>query len=58
MRRAVRPSDESTLDGGMPTILASGQDRPQAIAVDSTSVYWATIGASNDGGAVMKLTPK
>jgi hypothetical protein len=40
------------LCGGTPTALASGPWAPNAIVVDSTSVYW------NNGGAVMRLTLK
>lgn len=40
------------LAGGTPTTLASGQT-PTDIAVDGSSVYW-----TNNGGTVMKLTPK
>jgi hypothetical protein len=29
------------LEGGTPTLLASGQDRPTAIAVDTKNIYWA-----------------
>jgi hypothetical protein len=39
--------------GGTITTLASGQNSPSAIAVDSTSVYWTNSHSS--AGAVMKL---
>jgi hypothetical protein len=35
-------------------VIASSQNGPSALAVDSTSVYWTNSG----GGTVMKLTPK
>jgi hypothetical protein len=42
------------LDGGTPTVLATGQSVPMAIAVDGTSVYWV----NNGDGRVMKVSPK
>ena len=43
------------LDGGVPITLTSGE-YVQALAVDTTSLYWASQSA--DGGAVVSLTPK
>ncbi len=36
-------------------VLASGQARPSALAVDSTGVYWINEGSSTSDGAVMRL---
>jgi hypothetical protein len=44
------------LDGGMPTMLASGQSGPGGIAVDATTVYWVNSGTKGkNDGAVMKV---
>jgi hypothetical protein len=40
------------LDGGDAIPLASGQDDPLAVVVDSTSAYWTNLGScGSDGGA-------
>jgi sugar lactone lactonase YvrE len=41
----------SFLDGNPAAVVASGQNTPRAIALDSSGVYWATFAA---GGAVLK----
>jgi hypothetical protein len=38
---------------GKPVVIASGQPNPNAIAVDSTSIYWTNSGSSTAGGDVM-----
>jgi sugar lactone lactonase YvrE len=49
------------LAGGTPTVLASGQDYPEGIAIDGSNVYWSTVGGaimktSLNGGPVVALT--
>jgi sugar lactone lactonase YvrE len=39
------------LDGGSPTVLASGQPAPHSIALDATRIYWTNLA----DGTVMKL---
>ncbi|MGH7439380.1 MAG: hypothetical protein ACRENE_27140 [Polyangiaceae bacterium] len=41
--------------GGVSTTMASGQIRPQGIAVDGTSVYWVNFGVNGNDGTVMKM---
>ena len=43
----------SSLDGSLPSTLATGQNEPVALAVDSTNVYWPTIRPT--AGAIMKV---
>ena len=40
---------KTPLAGGTPVTLASAQDGPYAVAVDTTSVYWVDYGNENDG---------
>ena len=47
---------EGSIDGGPPTVLASGQSFPNAIAVNSSGVYWSETGpTAGEAGAIMKL---
>jgi hypothetical protein len=45
------------IGGGTPTTLASGEIRPTAIAVDTTSAYWIVMGEENalSIGSIMKV---
>jgi hypothetical protein len=43
------------IGGGTPTLLASGQNGPDAIAVDGTDLYWVNVGSTGNDGSVMKL---
>ena len=47
-----------SINGGTPTILASGQDNTGGVAVDATSIYWVNYSFGSLPGTVMKLTPK
>jgi hypothetical protein len=38
---------------GKPLVIATGQPNPNALVVDSTSVYWTNSGSSTAGGDVM-----
>lgn len=44
--------------GGVQTILASGQLRPNSIAVDSTHVYWSNSGTYPDANGSIMKAPK
>lgn len=47
---------EGSIDGGALTVLASGQSFPNAIAVNSSGVYWSETGPiAGEAGAIMKL---
>ena len=41
--------------GGAPITIASSPFGAVGIAVDATSVYWATVGANDRDGTVMKV---
>lgn len=43
------------LTGGAPTVLASTQDDPRALALDATTVYWTNTGLNNAVGSVMQI---
>jgi hypothetical protein len=43
------------IGGGAERTLASGQNGPGPIAVDTTAVYWINEGSKDDDGALMKL---
>jgi hypothetical protein len=51
--RAAGQISKLTLGETESRLLASEQSAPHALAVDATSLYW-----TNEGGTVMKLTPK
>jgi hypothetical protein len=38
------------LDGGVPIVVASGQNNPSYVVVDATNAYWT----DSNGGTVMK----
>ncbi|MGH7271617.1 MAG: hypothetical protein ACREJ3_14395, partial [Polyangiaceae bacterium] len=41
--------------GNCPVVLASGQNNPERIAIDSTSVYWVNFDPDCHAGAIMKV---
>jgi hypothetical protein len=43
------------LGGNMPITLASGQELPTGIAIDSMSVYWTNSGTTETNGTVMSV---
>lgn len=46
------------LEGGERTVLADGQKRPNAIAIDAGHIYWANLGAAPGEGSIMKLSKR